>query len=183
MTMPTKPTDPLSVPGSQWQVPSSSGTDYQILPWLRSHVVVLVAALLVQATIALLGVLPNLPVAPVVTDPDAYYYPTQPVSFWAQFAVIEFIAAVVVALAFRPGARFGDVPAIVKVVLGLGFVVLPAAAIVLGGLDAAQTAGRISPTVAASTWLTTTFFGTLFFGLPLFALAAPGGRASTKTVA
>jgi hypothetical protein len=147
--------------------------------------VALVAALIIQATIALLAVLPALPVAPVVpvvSDSDGYYTSyasyTQPPTFWVQFAVIEFIAAAVVALAFRPGVRLGDVPAIGRLVLMFGFVLLPAAAIVLGGIDAAQAAAKVSSAVAASSWLATATFGTLFFGLPLLALAAPGRRTA-----
>jgi hypothetical protein len=177
MTTPSEPATPQATP-SQWQVPASSGTDYQILPRLRARLVALVAALVVQATVALLGVLPNLPLAPDLRDLSDGYYTSysQPVSFWIQFAVIEFLAAVVISIAFGPGVRFGDVPAIGQLVLGLGFVVLPTAALVLGGIDAAQTAAKVSPAVAASSWLSTAFFGTLFFGLPLIALAAPARR-------
>jgi hypothetical protein len=167
-------------------VPSSSGTgtDYQILPSLRARIVALVAALVIQATIALLGVLPNLPLAPDLRGlSDDYYMDySQPVSFWVQFAVIEFIAAVVISLAFGPGIRFGKVPAIAQLVLLVGFVALPAAALVLGGIDAARVAGGYGPGVAATSWLSSAFFGTMFFGLPLVALVAPAGRTATKAV-
>ena len=170
----SQPTPPQAVSGS-WQAPSSSVHDYQILPGLRARLVALVAALLVQATIALLGVLPALPVQSVAPDLDYYSY-SQPVSFWAQLAVVEFLAAIVISLAFGPGVRFGDLPAIARLVLGLGFVVLPAAAVVLGGIDAARVAGYDSAAAAAS-WLTTAVFGTLFFGLPIIAQTAPVRRA------
>jgi hypothetical protein len=167
----SQPTPPQAVPGS-WQAPSSSAHDYQILPGLRARLVALVAALLVQATIAMLGVLPDLPVQSVTPDLDYYSY-SQPVSFWAQFAVVEFLAAVVISLAFGPGVRFGDLPVIGRLVLGLGFVVLPAAAVVLGGIEAARAAAGYNSAAAASSWLTTAVFGTLFFGLPIIALTAP----------
>jgi fatty acid desaturase len=142
----------------------------------------LVAALAVQATIALLGVLPNVPSAPDLRDlSDGYYVGySQPVTFWVQFAMVEFIAAVVISLALGPGVRLSRVPAIAQLVLGLGFVLLPAAALVLGGIDAAQIAAKVGPAVAASSWLSTATFGILFFGLPLIALVAPAGRATTK---
>jgi hypothetical protein len=172
-----QPTLPLATPATYWQ-PPATGPDYQILPRLRQRLVALVAALVVQATIALLGVLPGLPGAPAMADGSASYsYAGQPVSFWMQFAVIEFLAAVVVSLAFGPGVRFGDVPVIGRLVLGIGFVAAPAAAIVLGAAEAAQAAAMYSAAAATSSWLTTVFFGTLFFGLPLIALAAPTTRA------
>jgi hypothetical protein len=179
MTTPSQPTTTQATP-SQWQVPASNGTDYQILPGLQARFVALVAALFIQATVALLGVLPGLPIAPNLRDLSDGYYTSysQPVSFWIQFAVIEFLAAVVISIAFGPGVRFGDVPAMGQLVLGLGFVVLPATALVLGGIDAAQAAAKVSPAVAASSWLSTATFGTLFFGLPLLALAAPTRRAT-----
>jgi hypothetical protein len=140
-----------------------------------------VAALVVQATIALLGVLPELPGVP---DParvsDSYSDGSQPVSFWIQFAVVEFIAAVVVSLAFGRVVRIGNLPVIGRLVLGLGFVAVPAAAIVLGAVDAAQAAAGYGPTVAASSWLASAFFATLFFGLPLIALAVPASRAPSN---
>jgi hypothetical protein len=184
MTTPSEPTPPPPAPEthppspvSYW-LPPSPGPDYQLLPRLRARLVALVAALVVQATMALLGVLPALPVAHVVPDPDMYYMSTsEPTTFWVQFAAIEFIAAVVISLAFGPGVRFGDVPAIGRLVLGLGFVVMPAAAIVLGGIDAARAAAAHSAAVAASSWLTSAVFGMLFFGLPLIALIAPVRRA------
>jgi hypothetical protein len=108
---------------------------------------------------------------------DSYSYASHPVSFWIQFAVMEFIAAAVVSLAFGPVVRIGDVPLIGRLVLGLGFVAVPAAAIVLGAIDAAQAAAVYGPAAAASSWLATAFFGTLFFGLPLIPLAVPGSRA------
>lgn len=82
------------------------------------------------------------------------------------------MAALVVSLTFGPGVRVGDLPVAGRLVLGIGFVTVPAVAIVLGAIDAAQTAGGFSPAAAASSWLATAFFGTLFFGLPLVALTA-----------
>lgn len=176
-----QPSPPESTHASYWQAPSSSSPDYQIFPRLRARLVALVAALVVQATIALLGVLPELPGVP---DPagvsDSYAYASPPVSFWFQFAVMEFIAAVVVSLAFGPVVRIGDVPVIGRLVLGLAFVAVPAVAVVLGAIDAAQAAAVYGPAAAASSWLATAFFGTLFFGLPLLALAIPASRAPSS---
>jgi hypothetical protein len=172
-------TDQSAVPTNYWHASSTNGPEDQILPSLRKRLVALVAALVVQATIALLGVLPGLPGAHGAADaPYWYAYGSQPVSFWIQFAVIELMAAVIVSLGFGPGVRVGDIPVIGRLVLGIAFVALPAAAIVLGGVDAAQTAGGLSPAAAAASWLTTAFFGTLFFGLPLVALAARPGERS-----
>jgi hypothetical protein len=179
--MTTDQPTPEATHASYWQAPSTSSPDYQILPRLRVRLVALVAALVVQATIALLGVLPDLPGVPDSAGmSDAYSYASHPVSFWIQFAVMEFIAAAVVSLAFGPVVRIGDVPAIGRLVLGLGFVAVPAAAIVLGAIDVAQAAGMYGPAAAASSWLTTAFFGTLFFGLPLIALAVPASRAPSN---
>ena len=74
----SQPTPPQATPPTHWQLPAA-GPDYQILPRLRVRLVALVAALVVQATIALLGVLPELPGPPDVAD-GVYYY-DQPVSF------------------------------------------------------------------------------------------------------
>ena len=167
----SQPTPPQAAPASYWVPPSTSGPDYQIVPRLRERVVGLVAALVIQATVAALGVLPRLPVVP---DPSDY---SQPATFWAQLAVVELLAAVVVSLAFGPGVRLGDLPAIARLLLGLGFVVLPAAALLLGGIDAAQAAAQYSRVAAASSWLATALFGTLYLGLPLIALGAPASRA------
>ena len=68
-------------------------------------------------------------------------------------------------------------PAIGRLILGLDFVVVPAAAIVLGAVDVAQAAALYSPAAAVSSWLATAFFGTLFFGVRLIALDVPGSRA------
>jgi hypothetical protein len=171
---------PEATPATYWQAPSTTSPDYQIIPGLRARLVGLVAALVVQATIALLGMLPALPGGP---DPaglsDSYMYTSPPASFWLQFAVMEFIAAVVVSLAFGPGVRIRDVPVIGRLVLGLAFVVVPVAAIVLGAIDAAQAAAAYGPAAAASSWLATAFFTTLFFGLPLIGLAVPASRAGS----
>lgn len=185
MSMPSEPTPTPAPPASYWQVPSSNSGDYQLVPQIRARLVALVAALVTQATIALLGLLPDLPTAPALkqqTDGYTDYYTdySQPVGFWVQFAVVEFIAAVLVSFAFGPGIRFGKVPAIAQLVLVLGFVVLPAVALVLGGIEAAQTAAKVSPAVAASSWLTTIGFGILFFGLPWIALVAPAARSTVE---
>lgn len=182
MTPPMEPTPSLTPsipPATNYWLPPTPSPDYQILPRLRARILALVAGLIVQATIALLGVLPALPVAPVVMDPDGFYMSyDRPTSFWVQFAVIEFIAAIVVALAFGPGVRVGNVPIVGRVVLGLGFVVIPAAAIVLGGIDAGRAAATHGAAVGATSWLTTVAFAMLFFGVPLLALIAPDRRAS-----
>ena len=86
-----------------------------------------------------------------------------------------------VSLALGPVVRLRDVPVIGRLVLGLAFVAVPAAAIALGAIDAAQAAAPHGPSAAASSWLTTAFFGTLFFGLPLIVLAADASRASSGT--
>jgi hypothetical protein len=162
-----QPTPPQA---TYWQ--PTGNPDDQVLSQLRMRLVGLVAALVVQSVIALLGVLPEMPVATNVDASDTYYHATEPVSFWIQFAVIEFMAAVVVSLAFGPGVRVSDMPLIGRLVLGLAFVVVPAVAIGLGAFDAALAAGQSSPAAAASSWLATVFFAALFFGLPLIALAS-----------
>ena len=175
------PTPPEASQASHWQPPSTTSPDYQILPRLRARLVALVAALVVQATIALLGVLPQLPGVPDPADmSDSYFYTSHLAHFWIQFAVVEFIVAVVVSVAFGPVVRIRDVPAIGRLILGLDFVVVPAAAIVLGAVDAAQAAALYSQAAAASSWLATAFFGTLFFGLPMLALAVPASRAPSN---
>jgi hypothetical protein len=172
------PTPPEAGRANYWQAPSTASPDYRILSRIRSRLVALVAALVVQATIALLGVLPQLPGVPDPADmSDSYFYTSHLANFWIQFAVVEFIVAVVVSVAFGPVVRIRDLPAIGRLMLGLDFVVVPAAAIVLGAIDAAQAAALYSPAAAASSWLATAFFGTLFFGLPLIALAVSGSRA------
>jgi hypothetical protein len=149
--------DPAAPPAATyWQLPGAAPASDPLLAGLRARLVALVAAMVSQGTIALLGVLPALPGAGGA-----------PANFWAQFAVLEFIAAIVVSLAFGPGVRVRDVPIVGRVFLGLGFVVVPAAAIALGAIDAAQAADG---STAAATWLRTAFFTTLFFGLPLLAL-------------
>jgi len=174
-----EPTPPEASHASYWQAPSTSSPDDQILPRLRARLVGLVAALVVQATIALLGVLPALPGVPDPAGLDSYVYTSPPVSFWIQFAVMEFIAAVVVSLAFGPVVRIGDVPVIGRLVLGIDFVAVPAAAIVLGAIEAAHDAAVYTPAAAASSWLATAFFATLFFGLPLIAVAVPASRTQS----
>jgi hypothetical protein len=172
------PDHPEATPASYWRAPPTSSPNDQVLPRLRARLVALVAALVVQATIALLGVLPKLPSVPDPGDmSDSYFYTSHLVNFWIQFAVVEFIVAVVVSLAFGPGVRIRDLPVIGRLLLGLDFVVVPAIAIVLGAIDAAAAAGLASPAAAASSWLATMFFGTLFFGLPLIALGVPAVRA------
>jgi hypothetical protein len=175
-----QPTTAGGTQPSYWQPASTSSPDYQIFAGLRRRFVALVAALVVQATIALLGVLPRLPGAP---DPagmgESYSYESQPVSFWIQFAVIELIAAVVVSLAFGPVVRIGDVPFIGRLVLGLGFVAVPAVAIILGAIEASEAAAVGGFGAAASSWLATAFFAILFFGLPLIALSVPASRATS----
>jgi hypothetical protein len=176
-----QPTPPEATHPSYWQAPSTGSPDDRILARLRVRLVALVAALVVQATIALLGVLPELPGVPDLAGvSDWYSYTSHPVSFWTQFAVMEFIAAVVVSLAFGPVVRIGDVSVIGRLVLGLGFVAVPTAAIVRGAIDAAQAAAVHGPAAAASSWLATAFFGTLFFGLPLIALAVDASRAPSN---
>lgn len=165
-----------------WQAPPVSGPESQVFAGLRVRLVGLVAAMVVQATIALLGVLPDVPSVSVVADASEsfYYFASQPLSFWVQFAVIELIAALVISLSFGPGVRLSDVPVVGRLVLGLGFVAIPAFAVVLGAIDVAQAAAEASPAAAASGWLTVAFFGTLFFGLPLIALMAHASRVGRE---
>src|SRR5689334_2916456 len=152
-----------------WQVPAAAPKDDVILPQLRRRFVALVAALAIQGIIALLGVLPALPVAPPT---EAAYGPAGPAAiFWAQFAVLEFIAAVIVSAAFGPVVHLRDIPLVGVAVLGLCFVAVPAVAIALGAIDVADKAAASGPDAAISSWLTTVFFTALFFGLPLLALS------------
>lgn len=173
-----EPTQPQAPQASYWQAPSTATPTFDLFAALRARLVTLVGALVVQATIALTGMLPRVPGVP---DPaslsDPYAYPSQPTSFWVQFAVMGFIAAIVVSLAFGPGVRTADLSVAGRLVLGLGFVLLPAAAIVLGAIDGARAIGSYAPTVTASYWLSTAFFTTLFFGLPLIALGGGHSRA------
>jgi hypothetical protein len=176
-SQPTPPPAAPLAPASYWQAPPASGRgpDYRIVPRLRARLVTVVAALVIQATIALLDVLPHLP----STQPTSDW--AQPPSFWVQFALIEFLAAAVVSLAFGPGVRLHDLPAIALAVLGIGFLVLPVVALALGGIEAIHAAAGYGPAATASSELTTLFFGTLFLGLPLVALAAPAPRAAHRS--
>jgi hypothetical protein len=153
-------TAPTTPPVSHWQVPSSEPTPDVLIPALRRRLVALVAALVIQAAIAAIQILPDLP------GRDAG-------GFWAKFAVLEFLTAAIVSGPFGPRVGPRDVPVIGLIVLALGFVVVPAIAIVLGGIDAARIAHIDGTTATVSSWLGTAFFATLFFGLPLIALAAP----------
>jgi hypothetical protein len=102
------------------------------------------------------------------------YYEFHPVNFWAQFAAIELIAAAVISLAFGPGVRLRDLPVLGRAVLGIAFVLVPAAAIVVGAVDATPTWSSV---------LSTAFFATMFFGLPLFALSGDRRRGHSSAVA
>ena len=79
-------------------------------------------------------------------------------------------------MALGPVVRIDDLPAVGRLVLGLCFVVVPTAMIVLGAIDAAQAAAVHGQAAVASSWLKSGFFGTLFFGLPLIALAVSAPR-------
>lgn len=158
-------TPPPAPPVTYWQPPSSDLPEFPGLRQLRARLVALVAALVIQATIAACDVLPRLP-------------GSHTTAFWAQFALLEFVAAVVISLAFGPGVGLRDLPAIIWVVLGVAFVVVPAAAVLLGGVEAFNTAAAHGPATALASELATGFFATIFFGLPMIALAAPGPRAA-----
>ena len=145
---------------SQWQAPSPDPAPDVLIPALRRRLVALVAALVIQASIAAIQILPDLP------GRDA-------AGFWAKFAVLEFLAAAIVSGAFGPRVGLRDVPMVGLLVLGVGFVIVPAIAIALGAIDAARIAHIDGTTATVSSWLGTAFFATLFFGLPLIALAAP----------
>jgi hypothetical protein len=160
----TQATPPPAPPVSHWQMPSPDRPEFPGLPTLRERLVALVAALVVQATIAALDVLPHLP-------------GDQWAGFWARFALIEFLAAMVISIAFGPGVGLRDLPAIGRVVLAVGFVVVPAGAVVLGGWDEVQYAATYGATAAAASELGIAFFATIFFGLPIIALAGPVRRA------
>jgi hypothetical protein len=165
-----QPTPPAT-PASYWQMPSQNRPEFPGLSQLRARLVAVVAALVIQATIAIFDVLPHLP----STLPASDW--VQPTSFWVQFALIEFLAAAVISLAFGPGVRLRDLPAIALAVLCVGFLVLPVVALALGGIEAAHVAAAYGPAAAISSELTTLFFGTIFFGLPLIALATPTSRS------
>lgn len=156
----SQPITSANPPASHWQVPSSDPAPDVLIPALRRRLVALVAALVIQASIAAIQILPDLP------GRDA-------AGFWAKFAVLEFLAAAIVSGAFGPRVGPRDVPVIGLLVLAIGFVVVPAIAIALGGMDAARIAHIDGTTATVSSWLGTAFFATLFFGLPLIALAAP----------
>lgn len=156
----SQPTTPATSQVTHWQVPSSDPAPDVLMPALRRRLVALVAALVIQAAIAAIQILPDLP------GRDAG-------GFWAKFAVLEFLAAAILSGAFGPRVGPRDVPAIGLVVLALGFVVVPAIAIALGGMDAARIAHIDGTSATVSSWLGTAFFATLFFGLPLIALTAP----------
>lgn len=155
----SQPTPPSSAPVTYWQTPGPGPEDV-LIPALRARLVALVAALVIQATIALLGVLPTLP------GRDA-------TSFWGKFAVLELVAAVIISGAFGPRVVLRMVPVIGRMVLAIAFMVVPAFALAVGGIDAARIAHIDGTGATISSWLGTAFFASLFFGLPLIALAAP----------
>jgi hypothetical protein len=161
----SQPTIPSTPQVSHWQVPASDPTPDVLIPQLRARLVALVAALVIQATIAAIQVLPDLP-------------GREASGFWAKFAVLEFLAAAIISGAFGPRVRLRDVPVIGQIVLAFGFLVLPAIALALGGVDAERIAHIDGTTATISSWLGTAFFGTIFFGLPILALAAPTPRVS-----
>jgi hypothetical protein len=157
-----------AAPISHWQVPSSDPTPDVLMPWLRTRLVALVAALVIQAAIAAIQILPDLP-------------GRQAAGFWAKFGVLDFLAAAIVSAAFGPRVRLRDVPTIGRIVLAFGFIVLPAVALALGGIEAARSAHIDGTSATISSWLGTALFGTFFFGLPILALVAPTGRAQDVT--
>lgn len=176
----TEATPPTVPQASYWQAASTTRPEFDLIDALRSRLVGLVGALVVQGSIALMGMLPRVPGVP---DPrsvsDPYSYPNEPTSFWVQFAVMSFVAAIVVSLAFGPGVRLADLATAGRVVLGLSFLVVPAIAIVVGAIDGARGLGAYDASVAPSYWLSTAFYSVLFFGLPLIALGGGGRRASS----
>jgi hypothetical protein len=159
-----------------WQTPGHQDPTDELVARLRTRVVALVAALVIQALIALFGVLPAVTTTDWTRVSDSSWYEPQPVSFWLQFAVLEFLAAVVVSLGLGPVVRVRTVPLIGRLVLGAAFVAVPAALIALRTVEQVRSAYQAGTTAAATSLLTTTFFTILFFGLPLIALAVPGSR-------
>ena len=151
-----------------WQPPSAALPEIPGLAAARERLVGLVAALVIQATIAAIAVLPSLPGAP----PDESGQP----GFWVQFALVELIVAAVISFAYGPGVRIGDLPWVARMVLALAFVIVPAAALAAGAWAALEDAAARGSDDLVSTGLATAFFATIFFGLPLIALAAPGSR-------
>src|SRR5436190_23898646 len=98
MDWPTPPA-PLGPNPTYSQVPTTTPAGDPLVLILRARLVALVAALVIQGSIALLGVLPALPGA--TGHSPTYFSDSGPDGlFWARFAVLEFIAAVVVSLAF-----------------------------------------------------------------------------------
>lgn len=156
----SQPTPPPVPQVNYWQGPSSGASGDVLIPQLRARLVALVAALVIQATIAAIQILPDLP-------------GRGSTGFWAKFAVLEFVAAAILSAGFGPRVGLRDVPVIGRIVLAIGFLALPVVALALGGLDAARVAHIDGTAATVASWVGTAFFATVFFGLPLIALAAP----------
>jgi hypothetical protein len=195
----TAPQQWTPTPASQWQPPSQWQQIYhwpapppqapsephpsQLFATARVHLVGLVAALVLQATIALVASLPE--------PPGAF-------DFWARFALLELAVAVVLAFTHGPGVSVRALHPAAVAVLALAFVVVPAAAITVGAIDALHEADLASRAAALpdvtqtldwtgvlaevdlsgravglSTAIETVFLTIVFFGLPLIALVAP----------
>ena len=170
-------------PPSQWIQPSAEPVRVPGLDLARSRLVGLIAALVLQATIALVASLPE--------PPGAF-------GFWARFAFLELVVAVVLSFTHGPGVAVRDLHPAAAAVLAFAFVVVPSAAITIGAMDALHEADLASraaalpdPTqtfdwtgvlaevdlsgraVALSSVVQTVFLTIVFFGLPLIALVAP----------
>jgi hypothetical protein len=194
----TAPQQWTPTPASQWQQPSQWQQIHhwpappqarpephpsQLLAAARAHLVGLVAALVLQATIALVASLPE--------PPGAF-------DFWARFALLELAVAVVLAFTHGAGVAVRDLHPAAAAVLAFAFVVVPAAAIMVGAIDALHEADLTSQAAALpdvtqtfdgtgvlaevdlsgravnlSSAIQTVFLTIVFFGLPLIALVAP----------
>ena len=150
------------------------------LDGLRERLSGTVAALLVQATIALLGVLPRLPDLEARITRSPYDY-TPSIEFWTEFAVVAIVAAIVISAAQGARVAVGDLPIAVRLVLLIAFVGLPAIAILLGSVDLLRQAATYGSAAAFATGIRIAFFAAIFFGLPLVAVLAPNGPRSNES--
>src|SRR5438045_46132 len=102
-----------TAPESYWRpTPTEPPSLQPILVGMRRRFVALVAALVLQATIAAVSVLP----------PLSGRYASE---FWGQFALVELLVAAVIALLLAPGAGPTDLPWIGRIFLVVAFVGVP----------------------------------------------------------
>jgi hypothetical protein len=160
--------NPASSTTGYWQPATPVLPEVPGLAGARERLVGLVAALVLEATIAALAVLPTLPAEHLKES-------GQP-GFWMQFALVGSIAAAVISFAYGPGVGIRDLPWVARIFLALAFFIVPAAAFAAGATQALRNAGVLGAADLVSTSLTTAFFAVVFFGLPLVVLAAPGSH-------